>query len=109
MAKSSKTKDAAENAATEKEKPEGFGIQYLAAELEKEPHLVRAQLRRMEIEKTDGRYFWSTQKEADKVVSQLQKDSKENSTSTTPAKAETKAPAAKGKRSPKGGGDEARA
>lgn len=63
-------------ASTKKEKTstEGYGVAYLAKQLEKEPNLVRVALRNKGIKKTGKSYNWETKAEADKVVKQLKAD-----------------------------------
>lgn len=102
MAKAAKTEEKTEKkkpVPPKREAPE-FGIAYLADELDREPHLVRVSLRRLKIEKVDGRYAWPSKKAADEVVAQLKKDPTEKK-AKAPAeekKADKKADAKKAKK-----------
>lgn len=92
-----------------------FVVADLAEALDKEAFEVRALLRRAEIEKTEGKYTWSGQKEFDSVVKQIkalgtkskaepedEKPAKGGKKSAPENKAEAKAP--EGKKRPKPAG-----
>jgi hypothetical protein len=70
--KAATPKPAPKEKAPAKEKAEGFGIKYLSEQLGIEPHQVRVQLRKHEIEKGENnRYFWDRKADADSVVKKV--------------------------------------
>lgn len=60
----------AKSSPKKKEAP-AYGIDYVAKALNKEAHLVRAQLRNRKIAKKGRSYGWATKSEADEVVKKL--------------------------------------
>jgi len=56
---------------------DGYGISYLAEQLDMDPSNVRNALRRLKVEKTDNRYSWSRKSEADAVVKRIKDNKRE--------------------------------
>lgn len=69
-----------------------YNVAKLAKDLDLEAHIVRTKLRAASIEKTDGKYEWTKEKDYQAVLKQLKSGDK-----TPKAKAEVETKSAKGK------------